>query len=41
MWLLVDIYLVTRQQGKYPLQATNTEVNICFSVFYNFEMIQP
>lgn len=38
-WLEVDIYQAMQQQGKYPALAIETEMNSCFSIFYNNEII--
>ena len=32
-WLVVDIYRAAKRRGKYPTQATDTEVNSCFSIY--------
>ena len=32
--LMVDIYSAVKLQGEYPPQATETEVNSCFNVYY-------
>ena len=32
-WLAVDIYRASKQRGKYPTLATDTEVNSCFSIY--------
>ena len=32
-WLAVDIYRAAKRRGKYPPLATDTEVNICFSLY--------
>ena len=38
-WLVMDIYQAAQQRGKYPLLATDTEVNSCFSIYQNSEII--
>ena len=35
----MDIYQAKQQQGKYPALAIETEMNSCFSIFYNNEII--
>ena len=35
----MDIYQAMQQQGKYPALAIETEMNSCFSIFYNSEII--
>ena len=32
-WLAVDIYRAAKRRRKYPTQATDTEVNSCFSIY--------
>ena len=32
--IVVDIYRAAKRQGKYPLLFTDTEVNICFSIYH-------
>ena len=39
-WLVVVIYRATKQRGKYPPPATDTEVNNCFSIYQNSEIIE-
>ena len=38
-WLAVDIYRAAKRRGKYPPLATYTEVNSCFSIYQNSEII--
>ena len=38
-WLVVDIYQAAEQRGKYPTLAADTEVNSCFSIYQNREII--
>ena len=38
-WLAVDIYRAAKRRGKYPQLAIDTEVNSCFSIYQNSEMI--
>ena len=35
----MDIYLAASQLGKYPPLVTDTEVNSCFSMYLNSEII--
>ena len=35
----MDIYRAAKRRGKYPPLATDTEVNSCFSIYYNSEII--
>ena len=35
----MDIYQAMQQQGKYSALAIETEMNSCFSIFYNSEII--
>ena len=35
----MDIYRAAKRRGKYPTLATDTEVNSCFSIFQNGEII--
>lgn len=37
---MVDIFRGIKWQSKYPLQTTNTEVNICFSIYYTLLFLQ-
>ena len=37
---VVDIYWAAKRRGKYPPLATNTEMNSCFSIYENNEIIQ-
>ena len=39
-WLVLDIYWTAKQWGKYPRLATDTEVNNCFSIYKNSEIIE-
>ena len=38
-WLVVDIYWAEKRRGKYPSLATDTEVNSCFSIYSDSEII--
>ena len=38
-WPALDIYRAAKRRGKYPTLATDTEVNSCFSIYYNSEII--
>ena len=35
----MDIYRAAKRRGKYPTLATDTEVNSCFSIYLNSEII--
>ena len=35
----MDIYRAAKRRGKYPTLATDTEVNSCFSIYYNSGII--
>ena len=35
----MDIHQAMQQQGKYPALAIETEMNSCFSIFYNSKII--
>ena len=37
--LVLDIYRAMRRQSKYTTLATDTEVNSCFSIYQNSEII--
>ena len=36
-WIFTD---ASKRRGKYPLLATDTEVNNCFSIYLNSEIIE-
>ena len=38
-WLAVNIYQAAKRRGKYQPLATDTEVNSCFSIYKNSEII--
>ena len=38
-WLSVDIYRAAKRRGKYPTLVTDTEVNSCFSIYLNSEIM--
>ena len=40
-WLALDINQAAKLLGKYPLLATDTEVNSCFRIYQNSEIIMP
>ena len=39
-WLVMDIYRTAKHWGKYPRLVNDTEVNNCFSIYYNSEIIE-